>query len=209
VTNVYYSNGSAPGLGTNTLTSSLTTVFTTTTTTTAIATNGAETNFFVATNVVITTETTEYAGTNTTLQTNSYVTNIVTTGGAALVIADKGTNFLIPPALLSITNEPSTNDIIATTTHSTNGYSIKSMTLNYTNAGGSNLVYVKVQGLVKSTTDTLTLKVSGVKVPVQATAETWTDVSGYGYTTNTEPIILGGTISVGAPLAQPGPHFTP
>jgi hypothetical protein len=213
-TNVLVGTNDVPtaGYGTNasfstTLVSAIATNFALTTNSSVLVAGAhGETNTVVTTNLLVVTETTDYTN---LVSVSGYITNVVTAGGSALVIADKGTNFLIPPAILSFTNEPSTNDIIATATHSTNGYSIKSMILNYTNASGSNLLYIKVQGLVKSTTDTLVLKVDKVSAPVQVTAETWTDVSGYGYTTNTDPIILGGTIGIGAPAAQTGPHFTP
>jgi hypothetical protein len=145
------------------------------------------------------TNTVTYISTITDNSTGSVlVTNVVPVFGtnlsSELAIADSGINTPIPSSVLSIT-AVTTNSVSSSTKTSTTSYSVKSLTLNATNSPALTL---KLQGLVKSATASVTLAKDNV---VSVTNETWADVSGYG-TNGTSPIVGGGTITISAPVKQ-------
>jgi len=152
------------------------------------------------TNVTVLTTTTDLV-TNTVTVTN--VVPVYTTNESSeLVIADGTVNTPIPTNILYVA-EIGTNDIVGETSKTETDWSIKKMELNtiavFTNA--TDIVTLKVQGLVHSTFDDFAVGKSKVAV----TNEAWTDVSGIG-TNNGTPIVVGGTITVGSPTEQKIPN---
>jgi hypothetical protein len=194
-TNVVVSTNGAPGLGTSP-TNTLTTLATTTIST--VVSNNAGTNYY--TNIVTTTIT-DLSTTNTT-NISSITTNLlsITNTSSELVIADGGTNTTIPSAILSVSEV-----LDVSISKPVGNYAIEHLVLDTTtNALGTNGPavaspwYIKLQGLVKNTTASVTISKTD---KVAVTNEAWSDVSGYG-TNGTTPIVLGGTISVASPSAE-------
>jgi hypothetical protein len=188
------------------------------------------TNETIATNLAIVTSTSVYT-TNEVVTTNfttnfgsTLVTNAATNivgGPATLVIAEvSGTGAAatpvytpIPTNILTITNEVTTNDIIADTATVTSGWTVQKLILNTTtNSVGTNVVglvpvSLQVQGLVHSTKVNFAVAsalTAAERGKIAVTNEAWTDVSGYG-TNAGVPFIVGGTIAVGSPTASKVP----
>lgn len=180
-TNVVVGASNAPGLGsTNALSTIASTLFSNT------VSGGTNTVTYVTT---ITDET-----------TNSVpVTNAVpiygTNSSSEFAIADNGVNTAIPTNILAVTPK-STNDLVTTVKTSTTGYNVQGLLLTATNS--SAYLTLKLQGLVKSASATVTLAKNNV---VTITNETWSDVSGYG-TNGTSAIVGGGTVSIGPGTKQ-------
>jgi hypothetical protein len=218
----------------------VTNVATFTTNTTFVTNTGVSTNEIVttnetiATNLAIVTETAAYtASTNvsTNLSTNFLITTNVTGpitnaatniigGAASVVIAEVvGTGASatpvytpVPPAILSITNMATPNDIISDTATVTSDWTIKRLFLNTTTNAVTNVtvaapVMLTLQGLVHSTRDNVTVAsalTAAERSKISVTNEAWTDVTGYG-TNNGVPIVVGGTVTVGSPVLSKVP----
>jgi hypothetical protein len=189
-TNVIANNGTNTGFGaSNAFTTSLTTTFT-------VGTNGSG-----LTNVTIVTSTTDLV-TNSVTVTNTVTVPVSTNTSTELVVADGVVNTPIPTNILDITVH-STNIIGETFNHlavltAETEYSIMRVDLNstaLTNAADN--VSLSFQGLVKSTYQDLA--VGKTKYPL--TNFSWSDISGYG-TNNGTPIVVGGTLTIQAPVAQ-------
>jgi hypothetical protein len=169
-------------------------------------------NAIVTDDAVLTPSVVAYTTTNV-LGTNGYGSSYfpAPSGPAQLVVKEQtgtGANLTyiytpIPPTLLSISNTPSTNNLIVATYKSTStneqNYSIKTLTLSATN------VSFTLQGLVHSTLAYVSLPdatLTGKKTAV--TNEAWADISGYG-TNGVAPIVLSGAATVGAPAQEKQP----
>lgn len=180
-TNVVVGVSNAPGLG---ATNALSTIATTTLSNMVSGT---------VTNLVAVTTITDYT-TNSVPVTNTlpvYGTN----SSSEFAIADNGVNTAIPTNILAVTPK-STNDLVTTVKTSTTGYDVQGLLLTATNS--SAYLTLKLQGLVKSTSATVTLAKDNV---VTITNATWSDVSGYG-TNGTADIVGGGTITIGPGTKQ-------
>lgn len=180
-TNVIVGASNAPGLGsTNTLS---------TIATTAITSSGAGLTNTLTYVTTITDETTNLVAVTNTVPV--YGTN----SSSEFAIADNGVNTAIPTNILAVTPK-STNDLVTTVKTSTTGYNVQGLLLTATNS--SAYLTLKLQGLVKSASATVTLAKNNV---VTITNETWSDVSGYG-TNGTSAIVGGGTVSIGPGTKQ-------
>ena len=176
-------------------------------------------SYSTATNIVTNFTTNFLVTTNITPATTNAATNIVGGPGSLVIAEVVGTGASatpvytpVPAAILSITNPATTNDILADTKTVISDWTIKQLILNTTTNATTNAVTTPItltlQGLVHSTRDNFSVA-SALTVAehgkITVTNEAWTDVTGYGIA-GTTPLVVGGTVTVGTPVASKVPQ---
>ncbi len=188
---------------TNTIAGALTTN-TTTSTNVALVTTALDYTTALVTNPISTNYVTNF--TTNAVSTNIVATTTIIGGAPTFVIADAGTNFEVPTNVLNVQLTPKA-DILGGTSVAgvptvATDWSIQDITFFDGTTNSTNFSF-KLQGLVKSTLAPFAI----AKDPslgtnkVDVTNSTWT-VNGWGFN-GTNDIVIGGTITVGAPAKDP------